>query len=314
MNSPIFQRSLPLVAALMLFLLASCGGGDDGAQSPTGGELPTVNNNRNNSSSIAAVGGLEFPRVTDERVLVKRVSDSDLALFKDGISYSIGYDDNYKLPRYVCYKMYKSNRVENVSRWYASNNEYQYPEDTDIPADYRLKNSNDPFWNTGYDHGHMIPSAHRLSSTAANKQTFLLSNMMPQVNGFNAKIWATLENKINDTWNQDRFRDTLYVVTGGSYQKPEYVLGYIGNASKGSRIPVAKYYWKAVLCKNKQGYKAIGFWLEHKTNAETDLRSSVVSIDELERLTGLDFFCNLPDHTENQIEAVPAETIKKSWF
>ena len=67
------------------------------------------------------------------------------------------------------------------------------------------------------------------------------------------------------TWNEARFRDTLYVVTGGSYQKEEYVLGYIGSTAKKNRIPVPKYFWKAVLCKNSAGYKALGFWIEHKS-------------------------------------------------
>ncbi|MBQ7571555.1 MAG: DNA/RNA non-specific endonuclease, partial [Bacteroidaceae bacterium] len=51
------------------------------------------------------------------------------------------------------------------------------------------------------------------------------------------------------------------------------------------------------------GYAAIGFWMEHKSNTDTDYRQYAVSIDELERLTGIDFFCNLPDNLENQVES-----------
>ena len=315
-----FIHYFPVVLLLTVVsgLFVACGGDDDATGGGSGTDTtPVVNNNRNNAAGYPERAGLEFPRImgdANEQILVKRVTDaSDLVNYKNGISYCIGYDLKYKLPRYVCYKMYNSNSSENVGRWYASEGEYQYPEDTEITSTYRLQNSADPYWNTGYDHGHMIPSAHRLSSSAANKQTFLLSNMMPQVNGFNAKVWANMENHIRNTWNKARFRDTLYVVTGGSYQKDEYVLGYIGSTSKGNRIPVPKYYWKAVLCKNASGYKALGFWIEHKSNDDTVLKNYVVNIDQLEQLTGLDFFCNLPDNIENTIEAVPAATVATSF-
>lgn len=305
-----FLRFLSL--SFLAVALTACGGSDDS----TGGEEPQLNSNRNNPSVNAAVAGLEFPHVTNERIVVKRITDAaDAPRYRNQINYCIGYDDNYKLPRYVCYQMYSENSVTNVSRWYndpSIGEYYQYPEDTDIPVGYRLSNENDPFWNSGYDHGHMIPSADRLSSKQANVQTFSLSNMLPQVNGFNARVWANMEAQIR-TWNRNSFRTTLYVVTGGSYQKPEYVKGYIGSTSKGNRIPIPGYFWKAVLCENASGYKALGFWIEHKASDDSDLKKYVVNIDKLEQLTGLDFFCNLPDNIENTIEAVSAENVARSF-
>ncbi|MBR6261783.1 MAG: DNA/RNA non-specific endonuclease, partial [Prevotella sp.] len=69
---------------------------------------------------------------------------------------------------------------------------------------------------------------------------------------------------------------------------------------------VPKYFFMAILCKNKQGYKAIGFWVEHlnEDRSNDNLIDYVVSIDELERLTGIDFFCNLPDDEEEQAERI----------
>ncbi len=305
----LFKLLLLSVCTATLF---SCGGGSD--DDVAGGV--SLNTNRNNASAEPVLAGLEFPHKTNERIVVKRITDAtDVSHYKDGVNYCIGYDDQYKLPRYVCYKMYKSNNLANVARWYndpSIGEYYQYPEDTDIPSSYRLTNEDDPFWNSGYDHGHMIPSADRLSSKQANVQTFSLSNMLPQVNGFNAKVWANMEAAVRK-WNVDRFRDTLYVVTGGSYQKDEYVLGYLGSTSKNNRIPIPKYFWKAVLCKNSSGYKALGFWIEHKSSDDAALKKYVVNIDQLEKLTGLDFFCNLPDEIENAIESVSAENVAKSF-
>ena len=78
----------------------------------------------------------------------------------------------------------------------------------------------------------------------------------------------------------------------------------------------------AVLCKNKSGYKAMAFWIEHK-DKDTDypkdntgnyqLSPYVTNIRELETLTGIDFFCNLDDETESHVETLGVENIKSAW-
>ena len=62
----------------------------------------------------------------------------------------------------------------------------------------------------------------------------------------------------------------------------------------------------AILCKNSQGYKALGFWVEHlnEDRSGDNIINYVVSIDELEQKTGIDFFCNLPDDVEETTEKV----------
>ena len=63
--------------------------------------------------------------------------------------------------------------MKNTSRYYSTTN--QYPDDESIPSQYRFES--DPFWRSGYDHGHICPSADRLASADANYQTFFMSNM-----------------------------------------------------------------------------------------------------------------------------------------
>ena len=60
----------------------------------------------------------------------------------------------------------------------------------------------------------------------------------------------------------------------------------------------------ALLCKNTEGYKAMAFWIEHKVGTDDGnaLKQYVISIDELEQLTDIDFFCNLPDDVEESVE------------
>ena len=67
--------------------------------------------------------------------------------------------------------------------------------------------------------------------------------------------------------------------------------------------PVPKYYVMALLCKKGESYKAIGFWLDQSTTVKPALSECAKTIDELEELTGLDFFHNLPDNLENAVES-----------
>ena len=72
------------------------------------------------------------------------------------------------------------------------------------------------------------------------------------------------------------------------------------------KLIVPKYFYMAILYKNADGYKAIAFWAENINvdHSGDDLKNYVVSIDKLEDLTGIDFFCNLPDDEERQVENV----------
>ena len=67
-------------------------------------------------------------------------------------------------------------------------------------------------------------------------------------------------------------------------------------------IPVPKYFYMAILSLKNGQYKAIGFWFEHKSYSNNNYASYALSIDELEEKTGIDFFHNLPDNIENEVE------------
>ena len=153
------------------------------------------------------------------------------------------------------------------------------------------------FRGSGYDRGHLCASADRLNSKDCNEQTFYLSNMSPQIGRFNQQDWVDLEGLVQNWGRSNTFRDTLYVVKGGTI-RDDQILRYTK-----SGMPVPKYYFMALMCKKSGTYKAIGFWVEHKSyGGNPDVSSWAVSIDELEEKTGIDFFCNLPDRIENPIE------------
>ena len=279
-----------LILLATLSLVACSSDDDDNSDSP--GRQASSKNINANPTKRSELGRLEVPRVkgTDDNLVLIHYADGN------DVNFMVEWDCVKKSQRWTCYTLHKDNSPKNVSRYYG---EPQYPNDPDLPSKYYF--SSDPFWGSGFDHGHICPSYDRLNSSKANYQTFYLTNMQPQLNIFNAGLWLKMENIVSRTWNQASFRDTLFICKGGTIDSPDKIMR---TTPKGLIVP--KYFFMAVLCKNSQGYKAIGLWTEHYTtdHSNDNLLNYVVSIDELERLTDIDFFCNLPDDIEEATEKI----------
>ncbi|MBO6018066.1 MAG: DNA/RNA non-specific endonuclease [Prevotella sp.] len=271
----------------------------------------SVNVNRNDTSKEPALQRLEFPKVKggDSRVIIHSLND------EFGINYSVEWDTKKRSQRWSCYQMTASNRVSKTSRYYSDTN--QYPYDPELKVNEYF--SYDPFRGSGYDHGHICPSADRLYSKDANYQTFYLTNMQPQYHVFNAGIWEIMEGKLRSWIHQSsNTKDTLFVCKGGTIDSVETAGGVkdpiLTTLKNGLIVP--KYFYMALLYKSKNGsYKALAFWVEHKNEDHSNdpLSKYVINIDELERLTGIDFFCNLPDDIENEVEGMSVEDVKWLW-
>ena len=324
-----------LFYALALSLtFTACGGSDDdddngGGSSGGGGNTPTGNNiNANTGEGQNAlvksyVTNLEFPHLKESgnNIVIIHIANGI------GMNYAVEWDADKHSQRWSCYTMHNGNSSSITNRKpKESNGEFtEYPNDPFLDSKYHF--THDPYYGSGFDHGHIFPSADRAYgyNEQANRQTFYMTNMQPQVNGFNAGVWANMEAQVRK-WNNQAGtfrRDVLYIVKGGTIDN-EANYGYIdasGNyinkkyiGSGDNRIPVPLYFYMAVLCKKPQeqggGYEAAAFWIEHKNSADDKLLKYLVSIDELEQKTGIDFFCNLPDDIENSVEKTIGASFK----
>lgn len=294
---------LPLLLLLPALFFVACSDTDD--DDYNGGQQATDNNtNKNDTKDEPSLARLEFPKVKGGQslVLIHYTNDGF------GINYSVEWDSQKKSQRWSCYQLDSKTLQRGVSRYYSDNN--QYPHDPLLPNNLYL--SQDCFWNSGFDHGHICPSADRLYSNEANYQTFFLTNMQPQYKAFNGNDWSPwfrLENQVR-SWANSTATETLYVVKGGTIEDNQI----LPNLVKGEmRVP--KYFFVALLLKNSQGYKAVGFWMEHKSSYDKKLPLGdyAVNISDLERHTGIDFFCNLPDDVEQRVEQLPIENVKRAW-
>ena len=159
-----------------------------------------------------------------------------------------------------------------------------------------------------YARGHQIPNADRNAVPQMQEQTYYSTNMTPQIqNGFNGGIWAKLEEAVRNTIPAD---DTLYIVTGASFAKAgeDAALVTIVNKNDGKVLPVPNYYWKVILkvrrdAGNVTDAISVGFWLPHEDLKGHEYSDYAVSVDQIEKWTGFDFFVNLQDGLELQAES-----------
>lgn len=217
-------------------------------------------------------------------------------------NYSICWNRDKLIPMWVAYPMH---RCYDGSA--GRNDVWNY--DPQIPSSYQ-PNLGSSYLGS-YSRGHMIASSDRQVSPAANRQTFYYTNMCPQIqNEFNGGVWQSLEKRVQSyDWICD---DTLYVVSGAAM-----IGDYKYTSTKSNqKVAVPTHFYK-VLARSRSGktgkalgelnddqVKCVGFWLDHFGYDTKDKisRKEMVSVSEIERLTGFTFFPELSDEVKSSYE------------
>lgn len=232
-------------------------------------------------------------------------------------NYSFLWDYDNLVAPWVAYPLCKWNIGNNIKRTNAWGLDPLLPEGKQ-PVLYRGFSKGNNGW---YARGHQIPSADRLTSYESNSMTFYGTNMTPQIqDGFNGDIWATLEGKVRSWANSS---DTLYVVTGCVIDYPEGQTVKYALDNNGKKVTVPTAYYKVVLryMKNStvgySGYSACAVWLDHKVYSTKNIDSKYsMSVKDLEKKVGMDFFVNLPAVVGEEMAAkIESENPSKvSWW
>lgn len=265
---------------------------------------------------LRKVGWLEIPGIPEGTKLGRFSHSMTIGLVKTrNYSYSWDYD-NYVAP-WVAYPLCKWNIGDNIKR-----------DDRNDPwaVDPYLSEKQQPvlymrgFRSTSsrrYDRGHQLPSADRLYDYSSNDKTFYGTNITPQLSKLNQHFWKNLENKVR-SWAYSS--DTCYVVTGCLTElSTEYALDNVGK-----KITVPSHYYKAVLRYSKSttlgfaGYMGCAILLEHRDYGNgSNFKEYAISIDELEKKTGIDFYPNLSKligkEAAAKVEAQDPKTINWWW-
>lgn len=206
------------------------------------------------------------------------------------IGYSVGYDNALASPRWSSYRVFPNRdvRLERPSTF-----------KTDKRTSALV--ATQEFIRSGYDRGHMAPN-YAISvcyGEDAQKETFLLSNIVPQLHALNAGLWKDLELRVAKRY-VERY-GVVWVQVGPVYKLPL--------TKKVGRLPVPDAFWMILseYEKDAHGLRAIAYLVPHvEVWRDKELTRYIVSIRQVENLTGLNFFPQLSRETQDRLELRPA--------
>ncbi len=194
---------------------------------------------------------------------------TDLVLDRQG--YSLGYSFQRRCALWVSYIISRESIGVDVERI------NDFDADPNVPEEHRVKPED--YTNSGYDKGHLAPSAAIDFSRKSNDETFLMSNIALQDPKLNRQAWSKLEG-LSRKWTHTKGK--LYVVTGPLYgSRPRKVKG----------IPVPKYFYKVIYSFSHK--KTIGFVMPNEAVNNKKLWNYAVSVKEIEEQSGHRFLSKL---------------------
>ena len=198
--------------------------------------------------------------------------------------YVASYNKTNLLPNWVAWHL-TAERTEGS----AKRSGVDFAEDTEVPEP---RATDWDYYNSGYDRGHMCPAADNKWSKKAMEESFLFTNMCPQNGNLNRGDWNEMEMACRK-WAK-KYGD-LYIVCGPILYKGKHKT--IGK----NKVVVPEAFFKVVL-RTGNDPQAIGF-IYKNTSGNRPKDSYVNTVDEVERITGIDFFPSLPDNVEKNVEA-----------
>ena len=198
--------------------------------------------------------------------------------------YVASYNKTTLLPNWVAWHL-TAERTEGS----AKRSGVDFAEDTEVPEP---RATDWDYYNSGYDRGHMCPAADNKWSKKAMEESFLFTNMCPQNGNLNRGDWNEMEMACRK-WAK-KYGD-LYIVCGPILYKGKHKT--IGK----NKVVVPEAFFKVVL-RTGDDPQAIGF-IYKNTSGNRPEDSYVNTVDEVERITGIDFFPSLPDDVEKKVEA-----------
>ena len=198
-------------------------------------------------------------------------------------AYSLVYNHKHMQAKWVAYNLTYGNTVGGAERSSKFSIDPSISPRTAVTSDYT---------KTGYDRGHLAPAGDMKFSAQAMSESFYMSNVSPQLPGFNRGIWKKLEEQFR-SWAPSSH--PVFVVTGPVLTDP--ISSHIGQTCS---ISVPQRFYKIML-DTASPMRAIAFVLPNNSSTQP-LSSFAMSIDEAERITGMDFFPKLNDLQEAKIE------------
>jgi len=217
---------------------------------------------------------VEIPTIKDNR--------SDRVITHKG--YTVSYNYDWKIPNWVAYELTDWEVEGEVPRYDKFKPDPMVPQyATAVTDDYKY---------SGYDRGHMAPAADMKWDEQVMKESFYLSNICPQNPNLNGGAWKDLEEQVRDLAYQ---KGSIFVVCGPIVNDASTTIGL-------NKVVVPQAFFKVLLQENNGEIHTIGFVYENKSGSKP-MSTYAMTVDEVEKMTNIDFFPSLPDNIEKSVES-----------
>jgi endonuclease G, mitochondrial len=212
--------------------------------------------------------------------------------FKFSLSANCDYELSYSYYN-LCYSMTHRQSLIAIHELNKAQIKGKQARTNDFRVDSRVSNPVEPneYKRSGYDRGHLVPAADMKLNTTAMSETFYMTNMSPQDSSFNSGIWNALEGYVR---NEVLKSGSAIVITAPVLLKTEIY------SMTRSKISIPSYYYKIIYFYESGFMKAYLIPNEHSRGLK--FHQFQVSVDEIEKLTDIDFFSELEDELENSLE------------
>jgi len=200
------------------------------------------------------------------------------------IGYTVSYNPNWLVPNWVAYELTAAETGGEQERSNHFKPDPLVEGDPVVTSDYS---------KSGFDRGHMAPAADMKWSEQAMRESFYMTNICPQLHNLNAGDWKDLE-EMARSWAQQY--GNIYIACGPIVEADYPTIG------KAHTIAVPAAFYKVFLRQTKEGWTSIGFIMPNQAG-NRPLMTYMLTVDEVEAQIGLDFFYNLPDSIEAQVES-----------
>jgi len=227
-----------------------------------------------------------YAQECDQHLQIGVPSEADSMLCREG--YAIGYDTSTRSAKWVSYTLTRK-QLTSKPKYFGRN----FKEDKEIDFEFRVNPKE--YIQSGYDKGQLAPSLLLTRTRQEQSETFLMSNVIAQKAGFNRYddvrfgAWGALE-QMEIKWLSKR--GELSVIAGPLYLNE--------STKRSGRLVVPSHFYKAYY--DSKLKSTIAFLLPHKEDTAAQLQSYIVTVDCLEKLSTLDFFSELDDEIETDIE------------
>lgn len=280
------KKNRLLISTLVLLALLALQYVTQPANESTAQTVPSSEVSSDEPITAQSSGGEDLPTVPkgiDYSLPALRKGSGEQILHRTAMT--VSFNKEWLIPNWVAYLLLNDDMDGNAQR------ERDFSEDMEVEARYRV-NTHD-YSRSGYDRGHMAPAADFSGDPDAKRETFLMTNICPQNHELNARSWNDLEQR---TRSWARREGGVYVVVGPivNSKHPQTI-------GRDHKVVVPDAFFRCILSLKEGSEKAIGFIYKNVSDPQ-EMTQTCCTVDEVEAITGLDFFSAVPKKLQDKLE------------